>query len=822
MYPAKVPGTVHTDLLYNKLIPDPFYGSNEKELQWIEECNWEYLCKFDCSEEIIQKKNIELVFEGLDTYAKVYLNDSLIISAFNMFRIWKSDVRKLLKSRNNKLYLVFESAVNKGIEAAGKLPYTLPGGEKVYTRKAAYQYGWDWGPRFVTCGIWKPVKIEAWNYFRINNVQVTTESIKMDSSLADISTTLEIISDDESEFIISITDKANGKILCTNSAHIRTGVNEISCNFRIEDAMLWWCNGSGRPCLYNFLIEATNSGHITKIKEIQTGLRTIELVQDDGQFYFKLNGIPVFIKGANIIPPDNFLTRLTHEKYLELVNNAANVYMNMLRIWGGGVYADDRFLDYCDEKGILIWHDFMFACSMYPGDSAFTENVWQEAIENIIRMRNHPCLALWCGNNEIDEGWNNWGWQRQYRYSKQDSAKIWSNYLTIFHKILPEAVETYDPHHTYISTSPKIGWGHEESLLSGDCHYWGVWWGMEPFDVYQEKTGHFMSEYGFQGFPDIETLRECMKPEDIRLNFDEKNQPLTSDAMKTHQKHPTGYQTIQTYMEREYNIPKDFESYIYISQLLQAYGIKKAIDAHRDDEGWCMGTLYWQFNDCWPVVSWSGIDCNGRWKALHYFVKKSYQDTLLKINYINSSLLPGCGTIEVDFKNMWPKLWNSEHSEYAYNEASEKGRIKYLLVDFDGNIIYQNTNENCPFGTKFDFRDKWPEIPLDHVVLNAKYYYSGRLVTESNLYFVPPKDLILPKVEVQYNIKKHMSGYSIELYCNKLAKNVYLSVDDNDAFFSDNYFDLMPGDQVIVHCKSRIEEVKFRNSFKIKSLVDCY
>ncbi|WP_321540068.1 hypothetical protein [Flavobacterium piscinae] len=327
----------------------------------------------------------------------------------------------------------------------------------------------------------------------------------------------------------------------------------------------------------------------------------------------------------------------------------------MLRVWGGGVYFDDAFYEACDANGILVWQDFMFACSMYPGDEKFVENVKQEVIDNINRLQNHPSIAIWCGNNENDEGWHNWGWQKQFNYSKADSTQIWNEYKKVFHEMIPKTLDSLLPKekNIYWSSSPSKGWGRKESLTQGDVHYWGVWWGKEPFEMYEKKVGRFVSEYGFQGMPSLETLQKVVAVED--LNF-------TSEAFKNHQKHPIGYETINEYMERDFVVPKDFEDYLYVSQLLQARGMKIAIEAHRRAKPYCMGTLFWQLNDCWPVTSWSSLDYYGNWKAFHYQAKKSYENLLIsvqeendsyKICIVNDDLQTISGNLEIqniDFK----------------------------------------------------------------------------------------------------------------------------------------------------------------------------
>ncbi|MCX6259102.1 MAG: glycoside hydrolase family 2 protein [Bacteroidia bacterium] len=813
--PATVPGTVHTDLLNNKLIPDPYAGTNEKDLQWIEKEDWEYTTEFDVDIKYLDNNHIYLIFNGLDTYASVYLNNSLVITADNMFRTWKTDVKKLLVNKQNKLIIKFKSAYNQGIEEAKKLKYTLPGDEKVFTRKAAYQYGWDWGPRFVTCGIWKPVRLVAFNVDILEDVHIYTA--KIEKGHTKMKAIVELKPGYKGNFSIVITDKSSGKVLESGQKNINTGDSIVSLDFTVDNPDLWWCNGSGKPNLYTFIVELTDVKGNKQKKEIRTGIRTIELKQESGSFCFVLNGKPLFIKGSNYIPPDNFLPRVTIDKYHRIIDNAVMANMNMLRVWGGGVYADDDFLDYCDEKGILVWQDFMFACSMYPGDKAFFENVKQEATDNVKRLRNHPCLALWCGNNEIDEGWNNWDWQKQYRYSKQDSARIWNDYLELFRKILPGVINDYDPTCSYISTSPKTGWGHKESMEDGDSHYWGVWWGMEPFEKYEEKVGRFMSEYGFQGFPDMRTMKSYCKPEDTYLSFDDKKQPVTSEVMKAHQKHPAGYQTIETYMEREYKIPAKFEDYAYVSQLLQAYGIKKAIDAQRFNQGYCMGTLYWQLNDCWPVVSWSSTDCYDRWKALHYFVKKAYRDTciLFRQNKVENQLV-----VDLNINRLSKTEISKSEEDEVITEKENIDEMEVSVIDFYGKEIF---NSGRFINTRtFDINELTKAKDPAGLVVTARLFSGKKNILADHCFLALPKDLVLPKVAVKSLIINTGDGFNIELSSDQLAKNLYLSLDDNDAFFNDNYFDLLPGEKVIVHCKTKLSEELMNKELKFKSLADCY
>ncbi|MGN6400307.1 MAG: beta-mannosidase [Flavisolibacter sp.] len=530
-YAAQVPGTIHTDLLYNKLIPDPYYRDNEKKLQWIDKEDWNYKTNFTVTPSLLRKKKVELVFDGLDTYADVYLNGQLILSADNMFRQWRIDVKKILRS-NNQLLIRFYSAKNKVDSIAqSKLPSVLPDNPRVYVRKAQYHFGWDWGPTFVTCGIWKNVYLEAFD-----------EKPK------------------EKPFV--------------------------------------------NP-------------------------RKIELVQQPDSigktFYFKIDGKPVYMKGANYIPSEMFLPKLRKADYRKIILAAKEANMNMLRVWGGGIYEADEFYDLCDEYGINVWQDFMFAGGMVPGDEHFFNNVREEVKYQIQRLRRHPCIVVWCGNNEVDEAWNNWGWQNQFNIHGADSVRMWNDYKRLFRDSLGAWVNEFDGTRPYTSTSPLNGWGREKSFTEGDSHYWGVWWGLQDIEVFENKTGRFVSEYGMQAMPDYSTIEKVTVPQD---------RYLFSDVLKAHQKHPTGYQNIQSYLHRYFldsNKVKKLSlvDYTYLTQCLQYYCLKNIIAIHRGKYPVNMGTLLWQLNDCWPVCSWSITDYSRQPKAAWYAVKEAYRDDIL-------------------------------------------------------------------------------------------------------------------------------------------------------------------------------------------------
>lgn len=778
-FSAKVPGTIHTDLFQNNLIPDPFFGANEKELQWIEKENWLYKTDFQITKDELENNIIELNFDGLDTYATIFLNGKKVLSADNMFRNWKIDVKNQLKIGKNTIEIHFESASKKGEEKSQKLSYTLPEKERVFVRKAQYHFGWDWAPRFVTAGIWKKVHLKFWNKATIENILyeqklLTTEIAKLD-------------------FVFSITTEKSGKYQIRLGEkpfpfQLKKGQNTVKIPIEIPKPILWWCNGLGVPHQYLFNFELENNGNKIDKKEVKIGLRTIELVQEDDEkgkgFYFKLNGKPVFMKGANVIPPDSFLPRSTDSTYFSMVKEAKNANMNMLRVWGGGVYAEDAFYNACDENGILVWQDFMFACAMYPSDNHFLENVKQEVIDNVIRLRNHPSIALWCGNNENDEGWHNWGWQKQFNYSKSDSTKIWNDYQKLFYELIPKTLDSLlsKNENRYWPSSPSLGWGRKESLTQGDVHYWGVWWGKEPFEIYNQKVGRFVSEYGFQGMPSIETLQKVLPKEE--LNFD-------SEVFKNHQKHPTGFETIREYMERDFIIPEKLEDFAYVSQLLQAKGMKIAIEAHRRAMPYCMGTIFWQLNDCWPVTSWSAIDYYGDKKAFYYQTQRSY-DSLLVHVYEN----------------------NSEIEVYTINDNQTdfSGKLEIKIIDFQGNILWSDSvvvkSKSNSSEIQFKIGKKIiQQFDKKQIVLQAEFI-SENQTKEAIHFFANPKELALKKPTIQLN---QIDKNTIELTSDVVAIGVFLQ--EEGITFDTNYFDLLPNQKKTIKTSDSVQNLKIKTLF---------
>ena len=605
-YKAEVPGNNFSDLLSHGFIPDPFYGTNEDSVQWVSEREWNYRTTFSPT----KSNNQSLIFKGLDTYAKVYLNDSLILETDNMFRIYEVEVSNLLQAANT-LQICFLPPHIEEKKKIKTLGYELPGGSRVFTRKAGFHYGWDWGPKITPSGIWRSVELQSWNTARITDFYIKQESLTHQK--AKLSAEVELEIEQAGDYQLSINDSVYESTLSE-------GIHLLKLPYSISFPQRWWPVGFGKQQQYTFDFAISKDNKQVDKKSQKMGLRTIELVtekEDIGEsFYFKVNGKAIFMKGANYIPQDNLQNRVTKQHYRNLLLDVIDANMNMLRVWGGGIYEEDIFYDLCDSLGILVWQDFMFACAMYPSDSLFLENVKEEAVQNVKRLRNHPCIALWCGNNENSEGWHRWGWQDAYTEKQQE--EIWKGYQKVFQEILPSTTGSC----FYWDSSPKFGRGDARHQFEGDAHYWGVWHDAEPFENFQKKVPRFMSVFGFQSFPEFSTIAKFADSSQWYLN---------SDVMKSHQKHPRGNNLILEYMQREYPVLSDFKKFVYVSHILQAEGMRIGMEAHRRSQPYCMGTLYWQLNDCWPVASWSSRDYYGNWKALHYTAQDVFAPVSLSL-----------------------------------------------------------------------------------------------------------------------------------------------------------------------------------------------
>ena len=714
---ANVPGVVHTDLLEHGLIPDPFIGTNEDSVQWVEEKQWEYQTIFQLSEEELESAEIEIVFEGLDTYAEVYLNGKSILAANNMFRQWRVNVSEALHIGENELRVVFTSPIEEKKSRLQQLSYSLPAGSETgewqvspFTRKAAYQFGWDFAPRLVTMGIWQPVYLDFWSKARISDVNFMANNI----------------TDQEANYTAHLTLYAEkDNLSCTvkvldneKEIFLTKGYNAVAIDFTIAEPKLWWPNGLGEAHLYDIPVQVLSGGQVIDSLNQRLGIRTIELVQafdsTGRSFYFKVNGTKVFAKGANWSPLSSFPSAVADSTYRNRNKAVKDANMNMLRVWGGGIYERDLFYDLCDENGILVWQDFMFANSMYPGDDEFIDNVKEEVKQQVIRLRSHPSLAIWNGNNEIDVAWKNWGWQKQYGYSEEDSAKIKGDYERLFQQIIPAIIDTYDPSINYTHTSPLSNWGKPENFNSGSMHYWGVWHGGDSFEAYKTKVGRFMAEYGFQSFPVEQTLAFYAGENEFDL-----------DSPSAHQKSYVGNKMITREIDKNFGNSNSISSFLQKSQQTQALAYKIAIEAHRVNKTTCGGTLFWQLNDCWPGPSWSVIDYFGRKKQAFAVVKDRYKPVILVVESQGNDFSISVVNDHLTGVDAELKLELFKANNYRLVVTSKP-------IDIEANSV-KNIYRS-------DIRKLLDGMPKDEVYLKLTLFTDDETLDIEKFYFVKPKD----------------------------------------------------------------------------------
>ncbi|HKO90324.1 MAG TPA: glycoside hydrolase family 2 protein [Polyangiaceae bacterium] len=789
--PAQVPGTVHTDLLAERRIDDPFVGRNERELQWIGERDWEYKTTLQADAALLGREHVELVFEGLDTYASVQLDGTPLLSTDNMFRTWRVPVKDaLLRGRGaHELSVRFHSPLAQGQEAYQRLGHALPASNdlgtpqlSMFTRKAPYHYGWDWGPRLITSGIWRPVRLEAWDRARISELHVRTTSLSEERAELAIEAQVEASWTGPARLELVLVSgpaqtqaPAQPQRLAELAVTLTPGSQLLRASARLEHPQLWWPNGLGAHPLYTLEATLWLDSSAIDTRRIRIGLRTLEVEHardaDGKSFTIRVNGAPVFMKGANYIPLDSFPSRVSHARYEHVLRSAARVHMNMLRVWGGGIYEDDRFYDLCDELGILVWQDFMFACSMYPADPAFVENVREEARDNVRRLRHHPSLALWCGNNENEWAWHDWGWQE--RLPEPARSQVSAGHRRIFQELLPEMVRLEDPERFYTRSSPTA---NDDDVPpnqpgQGDMHYWGVWGAEEPYENYAKNVSRFMSEYGFQSFPEPASVARYAAPAERRLD---------SEVMRAHQRHPRGNQLIARYLERDFRAPRNFDAYLYVSQVLQAQVIQFAAEAHRRRMPYNGGSLYWQLDDCWPVASWSSIDYYGRWKALHFFARRFFAPVLV-------SSIEDNGVLHVHLV-----------SDLRTDTAA---RLDLRVLDFNGREYFRESRQVVLRANSSQAHFEAPSAQLlsgadrRARLLVAELSGAQGLSSRSLHYFAKTKALALPNAGLRLERLSEQEGeVRLRISARRLARAVRLESSKPEGTFSDNYFDLLPGE----------------------------
>lgn len=811
-YPATVPGTVHTDLMDNGIIEDPFFRLNERGVQWVDKEDWMYETVFQASPDDVVATNRQLVFKGLDTYADVYLNHQCILHADNMHRTWTCDVNGILQEGDNLLEVYFHSPIKVDLPKFDLYDYAFNTGPdqsqnggifnktlSVFARKAGYHYGWDWGPRLVTSGIWRDVELQTWSGVKIDNVQYIQKKADKNRALLDVK--VRILSDSDVSDA-SVTVSADGKTLASQKSQLKKGTNLVTLNLSMKNPKLWWTNGLGEPYLYSFETKV-DIKDCADAQYDEIGIRSLRMVSEPDEYgtslYFELNGKPVFMKGADMVPLDNFLPRISREKYEKHVLDAKNVNMNMIRVWGGGVYEDDYFYQLCDRNGILVWQDFMFACSTYPADSAFIENIRQEAIDNVERLRNHCSIALWCGNNECQDVYYGWGGKYSYYKEKGVEELTTRQFKDMYFRTLPQVVEQYGGGISYRPSSPYAFEDTPSDGINGDAHYWGVWHGRDSIGHYNIEKARFFSEYGFQSFPEFESVK-IYAPQ-------ERDWAINSEVMMDHQRAGSyANNLIKEYMEQEYRTPDDFPTFLYVGNILQGDAIKTAIEAHRRDMPHCMGTLVWQHNDCWPVASWAARDYYGRWKAQQYFTKYAYDDILispvvindtLSVKIVSDRLTPARGKVSIRLMNLDGEVLETETADYTADPLSSETVFCSPVKDF----IKNRRRGDVIIHTSFATDDRI----YDNIGFTAKQKFMN--------YRRPLYSL---------SVNPAQGGYEVTVGTDTFARGVFLSLDGIDNFFSDNYFNILPGKPRTIHVATPLEEDEFRKQLRIISMGDVH
>ncbi len=806
-YPAQVPGCVHTDLLAAGAIEDPFFRDNELRVLWVGEADWEYSRSFTVDEAFLHHDRVLLHCQGLDTIATIKLNGMTIGHADNMFRTWEYDAKPWLHVGENEITITFRSPMQyvrekaKGqryLPAWGVGDHKLDGGG--WIRKEPCNFGWDWGPRLATCGIWRSIMLLGIDTARLDDVHIRQDHSQPGHVLLSIQVRVERVNNAPIKVRASVGFEGTPIWQDAEPLDSEAATFEVP----IHEPQLWWPNGMGDQPLYDVRITLEDAtGAVLDETAKRIGLRTLRLVRQPDQwgesFYFEANGVPFFAKGANWIPHDVFAPRLKLGDYARILQDARAANMNMLRVWGGGIYEADMFYDLCDELGLCVWQDFIFACATYPTfDADWMANVREEAEENVRRIRHHACLALWCGNNELEQGLVGDEWT--------DHTMSWEDYRRLFDELLPEIVQRLDPDTDYWPCSPHSPCGDRRDFNNptcGDAHLWSVWHGKMPFEWYRTCEHRFNSEFGFQSFPEPKTVHAYTQVGDRNI---------TSFVMEHHQRSGIGNTTIMTYMCDWFRLPKSFEMTLWLSQILQGMAIKYAVEHWRRGMPRGMGTLYWQLNDCWPVASWSSIDSYGRWKALHYMAKRFYAPLLVSgVENLEK------GTVEIHVTS--DRL------------APCNGQVRWILSDIHGQPLDQGTlpvaiaaRANTLVET-LDVSKQLKKYGPRCLLLWLELTVNGETASDNLVTFARPKHLELDAPNIAAEIRHVGQGtYELTLSTDKPALWAWASFDHLDAHLSDNFFHLRPGKiaHITIHPWQGTTLEALRSQLRIRSLVDTF
>lgn len=796
---TKVPGSVLETLLANKKVKDPYVGTNEYEVRDEFRKDYEYRCAFHVEEAYLQEEKVDLVFYCLDTIATIKINGKAAGEAYNMHRVWRFPVKDLIHAGENIMEIYFRSPIEfveayvpePGREITMVNTGTMYGSQ--YIRKAHSMFGWDWGAQLPDIGILRPVELEAYSCGRILEAEILQKheenkvTVTVNTTYEILPETAEIYSAKEDVLLVEVT-----LVSPTGEKTAVIADADDKAEFVVENPKLWWPAGYGEQPLYAVFVALKKDGTTIDEKSYHIGLRTITVSEEKDQwgteFAFMINGVKIFAKGANYIPEDCVYPWITEERLDRLTDDALFANFNCLRIWGGGYYPSDAFYDLCDRKGLLIWQDCMFACNIYDLTPEFIENIEEEIRDNVTRLRHHASLALWAGNNEMETAWLNWN------ETKFHPMSLKRDYLIQFEYIIPKVLKECDKERFYMPSSPYSGGSFDdpEDENRGDCHYWQVWHGQKPFSDYLNHYFRFCSEFGFQSFPSMKTIRTYASGEDLNI---------FSEVMESHQKNPSANGKILYYLSENFRYPKNLDSLVYISQVMQGMAMKTGIDHWRRNRGRCMGSIYWQFNDDWPVASWSSVDYYGRYKALHYMAKRFYA--------------PLAGSIRKE---------NASMEAWAENETLQAAtcKVEMKLKKLDFTVLDEVVTElEIPAlsAVKLSGKDYTELISgcEKEVFLECKFTFiqnGVETVTSESEIFVPFKHLKLEIPELHAEIKECEKEYQICVSSNTYTPFLNIDFENCDCILSDNFFSITGPETLVV--KAPKEKITLPSGFKGK------
>ena len=778
-FPASVPGTVYTDLLENGQMEDPFWKDNENKALALMEKDYEYETVFQC-DELRKSKKVWLRFEGLDTIADVYVNEKHVGNAENMHRIWEYDVTDVLTDGDNTLRVYFHSPLQYIKEAYAKQP--TRGSEDamdgfVHIRKAHCMFGWDWGAHLPDAGMFRPVYLMGVEEGRIDSVRihqiheegkVSLEFSVLRNPAEDLKKEIPCGGDDGFTYNVQVTAPDGTVVTAVDSPK----------NVEIANPQLWWPNGIGKQPLYEVSVTLYKDGKEVDVWTRKIGLRTMTMHLEPDEwgisFAHQVNGKDIFAMGADYIPEDHLLGRVNPGTTRKLLEQCKAANFNAVRVWGGGYYPEDWFYDICDELGLMVWQDFMFACAVYDLTPEFEANIRAEFVDNIKRLRHHPSLGLWCGNNEMEQFVSEGNW-----VSKPSEVR---DYLFMYERVIPEVLKQYDPDTFYWPASPSSGGSFDDPRdpNRGDVHYWDVWHGNKPFSDYRNYFFRYASEFGFQSFPSMKTIET--------ISDDPADWNIFSYIMEKHQRNAGANGKILNYLQQTYRYPTQFPVLLYASQMLQAEAIKYGVEHFRRNRGRCMGAIYWQLNDCWPVASWASIDYWGRWKALHYYAKRFFAPVMVSCEE------QGWMTAAADM--------NREHFEFeksirlnVTNETlnDKKVTVKWALRNADSSVVRQEETQVAVPALSSVWLDKveFPEVDYFSQYVSYEAWEEGKCISEGTVIFSYPKYFRYLDPKLSYRVE----GDEIIVTAETYAKGVEILNENEDLILSDNYFDMNAGEK---------------------------